>query len=115
MATDRSSAPSWTFGYAVFWGAFTVVVALAAPEGYPSAAISIATAILGLVTVGLGVGVYRRRLLAAWALVGLALLDIAVSIRSHRSGYLMPGILLALAMASVSAIRKERQAPAIQN
>jgi hypothetical protein len=115
VATDRSSAPTWTLGFVVLWGCFTVFVASAAPEEYPSPAISVATAILGLVTIALGLAVYRRKSWAAWTLAGLAVLDIMARIRFSRSGYGLPGILLALALTSAFAIRKETQVPETQN
>lgn len=92
MGGKRSSSPTWTFGYAIFWGGLSAAMPFAMLREYPSLASAILTSFLGLATIGLGYGVYRRSRVAAWILVGLALFDMLSRFVQGHSGYLMPGI-----------------------
>jgi hypothetical protein len=105
METYHSSAPTWTFGYAILWGGFTSVLPLIVPEQYPTRAILILTSVLGLVMIALGVAIYRRRQWAAWTLVAFALFDIGTRAILRQSGFLMPIILLAFALTAAIQLR----------
>jgi hypothetical protein len=115
MGSKRSSSPTWTFGYAIFWGGLSAVMPFAMLREYPSLAAAILTSLLGLAVIGLGFGVYRRSRLAAWVLVVFALFDVLSRLVQRHSGYLMPGILFALALASAISMRRQTQISPILN
>ena len=109
--TRFSAAPTWTFGYAALWGGLTATLPLIWPQQYPSQAMRIGTMLEGLIIIGLGVMVYRRKRWAAWTLVAIALLEIGVRLVSHASGALMPFILFAFALVAVGQLRREANRP----
>ena len=103
--STRSSAPTWTFGYAILWGGFSVILPLL--QDYPSSWAAILTSLLGLMTIGVGYAAYRRKQWAAWVLVAFALVDIGAEEIVRASGYIMPGVLFAFALTSAIALRNE--------
>jgi len=107
VETNRSSAPTWTFGYAIFWGGLSAVMPLM--TAYPSRTVAIATSVLGLVVIGLGYAVYRRSRLAAWILVGFSLFDVAYRIILRHSFDLPAGLLFAFALTAAISMRKPIQ------
>jgi uncharacterized membrane protein YczE len=100
-AQRKGSLRIWTFAYAILWGGWTIFVALGAPDAYPSKAIAITTAAIGVVVIAAGFAVYRGSRLGAAILVGIACLDILARVRYHRSGIGMPIIMFALALPGV--------------
>ncbi len=103
-----SSAPSWTFGYAIFWGGFTAVVPFISLSEYRSVAIAVGTSLLGIVVIALGIAVCKRKRSAAGALVAFALFDAASRAFQGASRYLMPGLLLVCALTAAIKLGKER-------
>jgi hypothetical protein len=113
VETNRSSAPTWTFGYAIFWGGLSAVMPLT--TAYPSPTVAITTSILGLLVIGLGYAVYRRSLLAAWILVAFSLFDVVSRIIHGHSGFIMPGLLFLFALNAAISLRKPMQVSTIVN
>jgi hypothetical protein len=109
MGINRSSSPTWTFGYAMLWGGLSAVMPFAMLREYPSVQAAILTSVLGIAVVGLGYGVYRRSKLAAWILVVFALFDMLSRLVQGHSGYLMPGILFAFALTAAISMRRQTQ------
>jgi hypothetical protein len=68
-----------------------------------------------LVVIALGFGVYRRKQVPAWILVGCAVFDVASRIFLGHGGFVMPGILFAFALIALLAMRREAQGPSTQN
>jgi len=112
---NRSSVPTGTFAYAVFWGGLSTALALISPQEFPTPTMAILTSILGVAVIALGYGVYRRKQFAAWAFVAFSALDVGARILSHGSGYIMRGLLFWDALASAVVLRREAQLPATQN
>ena len=105
----RSSAPTWTFVYAVFWGGYNAVMPFVTTEQRPSLAAAILSSLSGVIVVGLGFAVYRRSQTAAWLLVAFALIDLAVRIVG-RPSLVMPFPLLAFALLAAMYLRKQAKA-----
>lgn len=103
--TNRPAALWWTFGYGALWGGFTIFVALTSQTKYPSQAIVIVTAILGVMTVIFAFAVLQRRMWAAWALVALAGIDILSRLSHGGSGAIMPLLLLAFAWTATRRLK----------
>jgi uncharacterized membrane protein len=113
MPNARSTAPTWTFGYAVLWGGLSVAMPFLVPEEYPSQPAMIGTSILGIATILFGLAVYRRKQWAAWSLVGFSIFDIATRIILGHSGALMPIILLLFSLNAAMSLRREAHSSAI--
>ena len=107
----RSSAPTWTFVYAVFWGGYSAIMLFVMAERTcPSFAAAILTSLSGVIVIGLGFAVYRRSQIAAWLLVAFALSDLAARIVGGRSGLVMPIPLLAFSLLAAMYLRKQAKA-----
>jgi len=101
----------WTVGYALFWGGLTVSIPFFNIDEYGSVAIALATSILGAVVVSLAICLYYSSQRAAWGLVIFAIFDIISRIVQQHSGYLMPLILLGLAVRSANYLRAVMRCP----
>ena len=107
----RSSAPTWTFVYAAFWGGYNAVMPFVTTEQMHSLTYLILSSLSGAIVVGLGFAVYRRRQTAAWLLVALALIDMAGLIVQGLP-ILMPFPLLAFSLLAAMYFRKQAKASA---
>lgn len=108
----RSSAPTWTFVYAAFWGGYSAIMPLIMTEQMPSLTYSIVTSLSGAIVVGLGFAVYRRSQIAAWLLVAIALGEVGVRIVGGHGGLMMPFPLLAFSLLAAMYLRKQAKASA---